>query len=86
MCFYEKWCMECARDKHMSEGKDWDECEEDEICSIIGDTLAYSIDDPKYPKQWVYGQNGRPMCLAFEEKDKPYRCSRTIDMFTGRPG
>lgn len=80
--FYEAWCSNCARDKPMSEGKNYDECSPDEVCSIIADTLAYSKDDPKYPKEWVYGENG-PMCSAFVRAGHmpPERCKHTIDMF-----
>ena len=84
--FMETWCGHCANDKPWSEGKDFDSCGPEEVCQIIADTMAYSIDDPSYPKQWVYGQDGRPMCLAFEPTGKPYRCPRTIDIFTGKPG
>lgn len=84
--FYEDWCFKCAKDAHMNSGKDWDLCQPNEICSIIGDTLAYGIDDPKYPKEWIRDQRGRPRCLAFEPVGKPYRCPRTIDMFTGQAG
>lgn len=84
--FYERWCFKCKRDAHMNSGKDWDQCEPHEICSIIGDTLAYEVDDPKYPKEWIYAQDGRPMCLAFESMDKPDRCEHTVDMFTGQRG
>ena len=38
----------------MSEGKDFFECAPEEVCQIIADTYAYSVDDPKYPKEWVY--------------------------------
>ena len=50
----------------MNSGKDWDSCEPDEICSIIGDTLLYDVADPKYPKAWVI-KNGRPTCTEFVE-------------------
>lgn len=79
-CFQEKWCCNCARDKAMSEGKDFFECAPEEVCQIIADTYAYSVDDPKYPKEWVYGENG-PMCSAFVEVGRrvPERCKYTID-------
>lgn len=65
----------------MNSGKDWDACEEHEICSIIGDTMAYEIGNPEYPKEWVYGKDG-PTCTAFLPMDAPpERCKLTIDMF-----
>lgn len=64
--FYARWCDRCARDAHMNSGKDWDACEPHEICKIIGDTLAYDVTDPKYPKAWVY-KDGVPTCTEFVE-------------------
>ena len=80
--FYDDWCSRCARDKPMSEGKNFDDCGPDEVCQIVADTLAYSIDDPKYPKEWVYGAKG-PMCSAFVPVGMlmPERCKHTADMF-----
>ena len=82
--FMEAWCGNCSRDKEWSEGKPFDECGHDEACQIIADTFAYDITDPKYPREWVLAQDGRPMCLAFRKKDTPYRCLLTVDMFTGK--
>ena len=81
-CFMEAWCGNCARDLFWSEGKDYDACAPEEICSIIGDTMAYDKDHPKYPKEWVYGENG-PMCSAFVRHGHlpPERCKYTVDMF-----
>lgn len=83
ICFYESWCFKCERDAHMNSGKDYDACEPHEICSIIGDTLAYKISDPEYPKEWIYGEDGCPMCTAFVPVGTKIveRCERTIDMF-----
>jgi hypothetical protein len=86
MCFYDAWCMKCKRDAHMNSGKEWEKCEPHEICSIIADTLAYDIKHPKYPKEWIWDQDGTPRCLAFEPIGKPERCQNTVDMFTGQTG
>lgn len=81
--FYAKWCENCAKDKHMSEGKDYDECSDDEVCQIIADTLAYPIQSPKYPKAWTYDKDGHPCCTEFVEvgQKMPHRCAKTEDMF-----
>ena len=71
----------------MSAGKNWDDCEDSEICSIIGDTLAYDVSHPKYPKEWIRGKNG-PECTAFIPVDRGLpvaRCECTIDMFKDKP-
>ena len=81
--FISSWCGQCARDKSISEGIELDECDDNELCSIIADTMAYSIDDPEYPKEWII-KNGEPCCTAFIESGQAIptpRCTKTIDMF-----
>lgn len=80
--FYERFCFKCDRDAHMNSGKEWDKCEPHEICSIIGDTLAYDIKHPKYPKEWIYGEDGRPTCTAFIPvgTKAPERCEHTLEL------
>lgn len=81
--FFEAWCAHCARDKPMSEGKNFDECGPDEVCSIIGDTFAYEVDDPKYPVEWIVDADG-PKCTAFVPACGGVprsRCEKTVDMF-----
>lgn len=82
-CFFEGWCCRCARDKAMSEGKDYDSCSDDEICEIIGATMRFNVEDPDYPKEWIYGADGQPMCSAFVPVgDKiVFRDPLTVDMF-----
>lgn len=81
--FFSAWCAHCARDKSMSDGKDIDACEDDETCEIIGATMCFNVEDQEYPKEWVYGLDGQPMCSAFVPfGDKPvFRDPLTIDMF-----
>lgn len=81
--FFEAWCMRCARDKSMSEGKDYDLCTEDETCSIIANTMAYKPEDDEYPKEWQYDKDGQPCCMAFVLAGNaiPQRDDLTVDMF-----
>lgn len=83
-CFFESWCCHCQRDKSMREGEPFDECDDNEKCNIIADTFAYDIDHPKYPKEWIYGEDGIPCCTAFVEAGEALPLPRdelTIDMF-----
>ena len=83
--FQSAWCGECKHDKLWNgEAVDPDRVSQDDMCQIIGRSMAHSIDEPGYPQEWVRAQDGRPMCLAFERKGTPYRCLLTVDMFTGR--
>jgi hypothetical protein len=82
--FMDEWCSNCAHDKPMSEGKDFDDCSDDELCKIIADTFSYKVDDPKYPKEWQYDKDGQPCCTAFVPVGDSIhlrRCTATIDMF-----
>lgn len=82
--FMESWCSRCARDKEWSEGKPYDDCSPEEVCSIIGDTMAFGIDHPNYPQAWQYNNLDEPVCTAFvpagAELASP-RCPLTKDMF-----
>lgn len=82
--FQEQWCCRCRRDQAFQETFDSPYGPE-EGCPIVADTFVYEIDDPKYPKEWIYDADGRPICTAFEHIDAPekkYRCSQTPDFFT----
>jgi hypothetical protein len=32
---------------------------------ILAKTHVYDIDDPKYPPQWIYNEEGEPYCTRF---------------------
>lgn len=52
-------------------------------CDILGDALLYEIHAEQYPKEWTY-KNLKPVCTAFKEVGRPYRCDKTIDMFNNQ--
>jgi hypothetical protein len=53
--FMEKFCYQCKHDNPP-----------DTMCQIIGNTMAHQIDDPEYPSEWIYDDNGHPTCTKFE--------------------
>lgn len=73
--FQARFCAYCVHDQ------DW---EQGNGCPIILDTMLYEVDDPDYPSQWIWGDNG-PECTAFqpveEAPERSERCALTIDMF-----
>ncbi|MDB5584874.1 MAG: hypothetical protein JWR80_10050 [Bradyrhizobium sp.] len=76
MAFDAKWCSHCARDAA------WREDESNDGCHVLSLTLALPIDDPEYPKEWIFGRDGRPCCTAFTtDPAKPFRCDKTTDLF-----
>jgi hypothetical protein len=77
--FMSDWCFRCERDK-------------DGDCDILARTLAFNVDDPRYPKEWVCkwapADDGFPLpiprCTAFCLLGEPLptpRCDKTQDMF-----
>lgn len=56
--FMERWCMLCAKDNIDPDTGDGG-------CSIIADTMALTVGDPDYPKDWVISAEGQPVCTAF---------------------
>lgn len=76
--FIESWCCQCARDVAAQA--------DDDCCEILGNTYAFSEEDPEYPNEWQYGTNGQPMCTAFVPFGMPIppaRDEHTVDMFDG---
>lgn len=47
-------CIHCDPDPHG-----------EKQCTIFGNAVFYSIGDPEYPKEWVYGTDGKPTCTAW---------------------
>lgn len=58
--FMAVWCAKCERDRAHREDRDAPGC------PIIVDTMAFAVDDPKYPPEWqISADHGRPICTAF---------------------
>lgn len=77
MAFDDTWCCHCTRDQEFRSDPD-----SADGCPILANTFAYAIDDPNYPKEWVYGHDGRPCCTGFAtDPAQPLRCDKTVDLF-----
>ncbi len=55
--FQEEFCYRCKLD----------DC--DEGCDILLNTMIFGIKNEDYPKEWVFDEDGRPTCTAFDMKD-----------------
>nr|WP_319491094.1 hypothetical protein [uncultured Desulfobacter sp.] len=53
MIFFNQFCDQCKKISH---------------CEIIGKTMALDMEDPGYPTEWLYGEDGQPCCTAFEQE------------------
>lgn len=76
----------CARDASLIQGIPIEECEDDQVCQIVCDTMCFDIEDDEYPKEWRYcPKTNRPICTAFvpvgDDIPEINRDNKTIDMF-----
>jgi len=55
--FQKKFCEKCVYDDY-----------ENGPCDILGDSMAFDLDDKEYPKEWIHDKNGCPTCTKFEVK------------------
>lgn len=62
--FMDKFCEHCVHEKFSHTGDRNDKC-----CDILSRSMAYDIDHPKYPEEWIYPESGSPVCTAHVPHD-----------------
>lgn len=79
--FLESACGNCARDKAMREGVDFDECDDSERCDIIGASFRGEA------VEWRLLEGGEVKCMAFVPAGEPIpapRCPHTNELFADK--
>lgn len=38
-------------------------------CDIITATMCFDVNEPEYPKEWIYDANNQPTCTKFKKWD-----------------
>lgn len=61
--FHAAACARCTKWEGATNPGDWPKG-----CMIHLRARNHAKDDPKYPKEWVYGPDGQPTCTAFDER------------------
>ena len=61
--FMAHFCDRCKRDEAFQAGTG-------DSCPIVAATMAYSVNDPEYPSEWVYDAEGYALCTAFEALER----------------
>lgn len=61
MEFTDNYCMNCINCDPNPDGK--------KQCMILCRSMAYDVNNPKYPEEWTYDENGEPTCTAFVKWD-----------------
>lgn len=78
--FIEAYCCLCARDKPSSEGKPLEDCDDGDLCQILGASFRGEA------VEWRRMPDGEVKCVAFVpagESIPAPRDDRTADMFGG---
>lgn len=60
--FISQYCAKCIHEQflHTQNGNH-------KTCKILSDTMVFSVNDPGYPKEWIYDNEGNPDCTAFKK-------------------
>ena len=64
--FFGRFCANCWRDRVYRES----DGERGRGCPILARSLAFELEDPRYPKEWVRDDDGA-RCTAFAPMDEP---------------
>lgn len=58
--FMTRFCYRCTKDNPDNSGRNG--------CDIIFFSMSFEVDHPKYPKEWIYDEDGQPICTAWQQK------------------
>ena len=64
MIFTEHFCENCMFEKFMHSQND-----DDATCEIFTATMVFDVNDKEYPKEWVYDEEGWPVCTKWVKWD-----------------
>jgi hypothetical protein len=83
-CFIGQWCAVCRHDRASRDP----EADMAGGCDILARTMAFGVDHPDYPTEWIYGDDNRPKCTAFlwddAEEIQPLDPNAVVrDLFAG---
>lgn len=76
--FLDDNCRHCARDKAMSTGADYEDCDDNELCPIIAKSFRGEA------LEWREMPDGEIKCIAFVPAGQPIpppRCEHTRELF-----
>jgi hypothetical protein len=60
--FMSKFCYQCIHDNPDYNAKE-------PRCEIMTLTMCLDLNDKEYPKEWCYGEDGKPKCTNFVKWD-----------------
>lgn len=59
--FISTFCMNCIHENPNPELKP--------NCEILTFTMCYDVNEPEYPEEWIYNDQGKPVCSSFKKWD-----------------
>lgn len=64
--FMSAFCYQCIHERWIHRQ---DEDREEDKCDILSRAFLYNVDDPEYPEEWTYDENGKPTCTNWQKWD-----------------
>jgi len=64
MDFMDKFCDRCWKEES------YRRTQKGTGCKILCKTMVYDINDPEYPEEWTYDEDGNPTCTEFESVEE----------------
>lgn len=64
MIFMDAFCEHCINEKWCHTQND-----DDKKCDILSNSMLYDPGEPGYPEEWVYNEEGWPVCTAWKRWD-----------------
>lgn len=61
MSFIDDFCCNCIHEHPNPDSKP--------KCDLLSASFCYDINEPGYPKEWIYDENDKPTCTAFTRWD-----------------
>jgi hypothetical protein len=60
MIFVENFCDHCKHEKFCHTNND-----NDKKCDILTNSMMHNVDEPEYPAELIYGDDGQPTCTKY---------------------
>lgn len=66
MIFIDAFCEQCIHERWLHRQ---DQDRDEDKCDILSRTMIYKPGDPEYPEEWIYNDEGWPVCTKWQKFD-----------------
>ena len=61
--FISQYCSQCKHERFIHSQQDGDK-----TCDILTRTMCHSVNEPEYPEEWQYNEEGKGYCTKYDYK------------------